>query len=243
MNFRKFPFDQQECKSSISSWMLNSSDIKLHWEKDSPFTLGLDKILTEYSLLNVIMDETEIDASTPGLQYGDFIGNYSALSFTVILNRQIGYYMLEYYFPSMLIIFMSWVTFWLQADQTPPRTMLGVTSMLSFITLSSSQQKNLPKVSYIKASEIWFIVCAFFIFGSFIEFGFVNLLWRRKKNLDIGKVTTRNILRKTLTPTMRRKSFSLQDQVEAGRSADADASPGITRKFEHKLSTDVRNLH
>lgn len=52
--------------------------------------------------------------------------------------------------------------------------------MLSFITLASAQGKTLPKVSYIKASEIWFLGCTVFIFGSMVEFAFVNIIWRRK---------------------------------------------------------------
>lgn len=60
--------------------------------------------------------------------------------------------------------------------------------MLTFITLSSSQTRTLPKVSYIKASEIWSIACTLFIFASLVEFAFVNLLWRRKRHLEVGKV-------------------------------------------------------
>lgn len=112
MNFRKFPFDQQECKTIIGNWNLNVSQVQLKWETDSPLTFGTDKILTEYHIVGVKLEETEIDATSPGLQYGNFIGNYSSISFKVILNRQIGYYLMEYYFPSILIIMTSWVSFW-----------------------------------------------------------------------------------------------------------------------------------
>lgn len=56
----------------------------------------------------------------------------------------------------------------------------GTSTMLTFITLSSGQSKNLPKVSYIKASEIWFLGITVFIFASISEFAFVNIIWRRK---------------------------------------------------------------
>jgi hypothetical protein len=69
-----------------------------------------------------------------------------------------------------------------------PRALLGASSMLAFITLSSLQTKKLPKVSYIKASEIWFFGCALFIFGSLVEFAFVNLIWRRTKHVALKKV-------------------------------------------------------
>jgi small neutral amino acid transporter SnatA (MarC family) len=56
----------------------------------------------------------------------------------------------------------------------------GTSTMLTFITLTRNTGSSLPKVSYIKATEIWFIVCTAFIFGSLVEFAFVNTIWRRK---------------------------------------------------------------
>ncbi|KAJ8929816.1 hypothetical protein NQ314_017413 [Rhamnusium bicolor] len=57
---------------------------------------------------------------------------------------------------------------------------LCTATMLSFITLNGGLSKNLPKVSYIKASEIWFLGCSTFIFCSMAEFAFVNVIWRRR---------------------------------------------------------------
>lgn len=35
MDLRKFPFDQQQCKTVLESWMYNGSEVKLHWESKS----------------------------------------------------------------------------------------------------------------------------------------------------------------------------------------------------------------
>lgn len=141
--------------------------------------------------------------------------------------------------------------------------------MLTFITLSATQTRTLPKVSYIKASEIWSIACTLFIFASLVEFAFVNLLWRRKKHLEIGNVrklnfqkfsnnflfasqtSTSNILKKTLTPSMRRKSY--QPPSPSLHKSHSDTSlnenhkplpppPHATRKFEAKLSVDSASV-
>jgi hypothetical protein len=199
MDLRKFPFDRQECKASLECWMYNSSQVQLHWEKKSPLTLGPDKILTEYVLTKIFTNETLIIADEHDLRHGAFVGNYSSISFSFRVDRQSGFYILEYFLPSMMIVAISWVSFWLQADQTAPRAMLGATSMLSFITLSSAQNKILPKVSYVKVLEIWSIGCSLFIFGSLVEFAFVNVIWRRKKHVELKKVNAANILKHTLT--------------------------------------------
>lgn len=110
--------------------------------------------------------------------------------------------------------------------------------MLTFITLSRNTGSSLPKVSYIKATEIWFIGCTVFIFGSLVEFAFVNTIWRRRwtarlwnilltkstypanketrfycrKDIELKKVTSKHVLRATLTPQLNRKSLSSSTQ-------------------------------
>lgn len=135
------------------------------------------------------------------------VGKYSSLSFTVHLAREMGFYLMDYFIPSWMIVSTSWVTFWLQADQTAPRVTLGCSTMLTFITLASSQGKTLPKVSYIKASEIWFLGCTTFIFASLAEFAFVNIIWRRRKNVELKKVNSKYIMRSTLTPRLARREI------------------------------------
>lgn len=71
--------------------------------------------------------------------------------------------------------------------------------MLTFITLATAQGKTLPKVSYIKVSEVWFLGCCFFIFGTLVEFAFVNTIWRRKNNIELKKVNeTKQIEQSTM---------------------------------------------
>lgn len=205
MNLQKFPFDNQYCSTIFESWLYNSTQMVLHWEENSPIVINPNMRLAEYTIENSWSNETVIDTNYNNYRHGAFEGNYSTLSFTVFLNRESGFYMMDYFLPSMMIVAISWVSFWLQADQTPARTTLGCTTMLSFITLASSQFNHLPKVSYIKISEVWFFGCTLFIFGSLVEFAFVNTIWRRKKSLEMKKINSRNILKSTLTPNMMRR--------------------------------------
>lgn len=193
MDLRKFPFDSQECKATLECWMYNASQVQLHWEKISPLSMGPDKILTEYILRNTSTIEEMVIAGENDLRHGAFVGNYSSIIFKFKVDRLAGFYILEYYLPSVMIVGISWVSFYLQADQTAPRAMLGASAMLAFITLSSAQNKILPKVSYIKALEIWSMACTAFIFMSLVEFAFVNVIWRRRKHVELKKV--RNFLR------------------------------------------------
>ncbi|XP_069700272.1 pH-sensitive chloride channel 2-like [Periplaneta americana] len=217
MNLQKFPFDQQQCPLVLESWTHNTSELKLSWELDSPVTVNKDLHLTEYRLVNLRSNFSVSNSSltqdistTFGVHskyYGKFGGNYSALTVRFELAREVGHYIMDYFVPSILLVVVSWVSFWLDPNAVPGRTTLGTSTMLTFITLTRNTGSSLPKVSYIKATEIWFIVCTAFIFGSLVEFAFVNTIWRRKKNVELKKVNSKYILKSTLTPQMSRKQM------------------------------------
>ncbi|KAM8704670.1 hypothetical protein ACLKA7_009174 [Drosophila subpalustris] len=208
MNFQKFPFDEQNCTTILESWMYNTSMLQLHWETANPITFHSQLQLTEYDLDGYVCNESVSVSDAFTMTHGALVGNYSALSFSVLLTREVGYYIIDYFVPSMMIVAISWVSFWLQADQTPARSMLGCSTLLSFITLSLSQENNLSKVSYVTMSEVWFLVCTFFIFGSLMEFAFVNTIWRRNNNLELKKRTTKYIVRSTFVPKLKRNPRS-----------------------------------
>ncbi|KOB73899.1 Neurotransmitter gated ion channel [Operophtera brumata] len=202
----------------------NASILRLMWEKDNPVRLSTELHLTEYSLIDYWTNESVVRGDIMNMRLGG-AGNYSALKFTFKLGREVGYYLMDYFIPSMMIVAMSWVTFWLQADASAPRITLGTSTMLSFITLASSQAKTLPKVSYIKASEIWFLACTGFIFSALVEFA---------KAVSLKKVNSKYILKSTLTPRLARKE--LQKELE-------ESSPQLTKSrscssLQQETSTD-----
>lgn len=204
MDLQKFPFDDQVCDVIFKSWTYNSSQLILHWDKEMPFMIASQLHLTEFSLTgNWTSSGFEISPRSRRA----FVGNYSALTFKFQLSREAGFYFMDYFIPSIMLVMTSWVSFWLQADNAAPRVTLGTSTMLSFITLASGQSKTLPKVSYIKASEIWFLGCTAFIFLSMAEFAFVNIIWRRSKQVELKKVNSKYILKSTLTPRMARKDL------------------------------------
>ena len=57
-----------------------------------------------------------------------------------------GYYLIQMYIPSLLIVILSWVSFWINMDAAPARVGLGITTVLTMTTQSSGSRASLPKV-------------------------------------------------------------------------------------------------
>jgi len=57
-----------------------------------------------------------------------------------------GYYLIQMYIPSLLIVILSWISFWINMDAAPARVGLGITTVLTMTTQSSGSRASLPKV-------------------------------------------------------------------------------------------------
>ncbi|KAG9331132.1 hypothetical protein JZ751_019970 [Albula glossodonta] len=96
-------------------------------------------------------------------------------------TTQMGYYLIQMYIPSLLIVILSWVSFWINMDAAPARVALGITTVLTMTTQSSGSRASLPKVSYVKAIDIWMAVCLLFVFAALLEYAGVNFVSRQQR--------------------------------------------------------------
>lgn len=86
------------------------------------------------------------------------------------------------YIPSVLVVMLSWISFWLNVNAVPGRISLGVLTVLTMTTQSSGVNASLPHVSYTKAIDIWMVTCLMFVFFALIEFAVANVLMRKDTN-------------------------------------------------------------
>ncbi|MCP9264143.1 Glutamate-gated chloride channel [Dirofilaria immitis] len=106
------------------------------------------------------------------------------------------YYLIQLYGPTTMIVIVSWVSFWIDIHSTAGRIALGVTTLLTMTTLTSSINAKLPPVSYVKVVDVWlggelsssiFVPCQAFVFGALLEYAFVsyqdNCLQEKKNNV------------------------------------------------------------
>lgn len=114
------------------------------------------------------------------------IETFSCLRGIIQLTRRSGYYIINIYIPTVLIVFMSMLTFWIPVDAVPGRVTLGVTSLLTIIT--KQYQASLPSVSYVVALNVWLSVCIGFVFCGLLEYAAVVALLSHQKRIGLESI-------------------------------------------------------
>lgn len=64
-------------------------------------------------------------------------------------DRKFEYYLLQTYFPSLLVVMLSWVSFWIDPAAVPARISLGLLTVLTMTTQASVLNSRLPRFLYV----------------------------------------------------------------------------------------------
>ncbi|XP_071518643.1 glycine receptor subunit alpha-2-like isoform X2 [Panulirus ornatus] len=176
MELSRFPLDVQVCTMEIGSFSKTTQELNLSWKLGDPIKIYRGLKMPQFNIIDKQTDRCHEDFQIGG----GAAGNYSCLRALITLERNIGFHLVQSYLPSILIVVISWMGFWMDTDSVPARTCLGVTTLLTVSNQASETQLKIPQVSYIKALDIWMGVCTAFIFAALLEFTVVNYYWRKK---------------------------------------------------------------
>ena len=175
MDLSHYPLDTQICKMQVSSIIKPINELRLHWFNDqthgckgsdisiNPVSLSEDLIFPQFDLQNII---------TKHCHEKNRMGNYSCLVAEFHLQRVLGFHLIQTFLPSILIVVVSWLSFWINIDYGTARvTILGLT-LLSITSLRINS--SVPQTLCVKAIDVWMGVCTTFVFSALVEFTAVN---------------------------------------------------------------------
>ncbi|XP_025922063.1 glycine receptor subunit alpha-4 [Apteryx rowi] len=174
MDLKNFPMDVQTCTMQLESFGYTMNDLIFEWlEEQEAVQVAEGLTLPQF----ILRDEKDLGYCTKHYNTGKF----TCIEVKFHLERQMGYYLIQMYIPSLLIVILSWVSFWISMDAAPARVGLGITTVLTMTTQSAGSRASLPKVSYVKAIDIWMAVCLLFVFAALLEYAAVNFVSRQHK--------------------------------------------------------------
>ncbi|TRY60513.1 hypothetical protein DNTS_001483, partial [Danionella cerebrum] len=150
MHLEDFPMDFHSCPLKFGSYAYTLSEVTYVWTRNATLSVEVapdGSRLNQYDLMGQTVGKETIKSST---------GEYTVMTAHFHLKRKIGYFVIQTYLPCIMTVILSQVSFWLNRESVPART-----------------------VAYATAMD-WFIaVCYAFVFSALIEFATVNYFTKR----------------------------------------------------------------
>ncbi|XP_030751468.1 gamma-aminobutyric acid receptor subunit beta-like [Sitophilus oryzae] len=238
MDLHYYPLDSQNCTVEIESYGYTVMDVVMYW-KDRPVRGVEEAELPQFTLLGYKPNDRKEKLAT---------GIYQRLSLSFKLQRNIGYFIFQTYLPSILIVMLSWVSFWINHEATSARVALGITTVLTMTTISTGVRSSLPRISYVKAIDIYLVMCFVFVFAALLEYAAVNYTYwgarakkkskkvkpnetkkNEKKNPGNDEIIELQDIRMSPLPSIRNRKISLQYACSDIDSANFPPSFRYTR--------------
>ncbi|KAG7171177.1 Glutamate-gated chloride channel alpha-like 1, partial [Homarus americanus] len=138
-----YPFDTQHCPLSL---LLAKYTSDLFVVRVVNFTFSGNSRHHQYEVLDISIKDLSVN-------------NYSGQLLMLVLRNQYIYYISSAYVPSCMLLIISYLTYFFTLDDFQTRITVALTSLLVLATLFSQLVGSLPKTSYLKLIDVWFLGC------------------------------------------------------------------------------------
>ncbi|KAJ8336287.1 hypothetical protein SKAU_G00396300 [Synaphobranchus kaupii] len=218
MRLVDFPMDGHACPLKFGSYAYPKTEVIYTWTKGPQESVEVpteSSSLVQYDLIGQTVSSETVKSIT---------GDYVVMTVYFHLRRKMGYFMIQTYIPCIMTVILSQVSFWINKESVPARTVFGITTVLTMTTLSISARHSLPKVSYATAMD-WFIaVCFAFVFSALIQFAAVNYFTNAER-------ARRNQAKSLLAP----KNANDPEEVP---QQNLDTNGGLRKRVNYSSQTD-----
>ncbi|XP_068456011.1 gamma-aminobutyric acid receptor subunit alpha-3 isoform X2 [Clinocottus analis] len=235
MHLEDFPMDAHACPLKFGSYAYTNNEVIYLWTQGDERSVAVAEDgsrLNQYDLLGHVIGKETIKSST---------GEYVVMTTYFHLKRKIGYFVIQTYLPCIMTVILSQVSFWLNRESVPARTVFGVTTVLTMTTLSISARNSLPKVAYATAMDWFMAVCYAFVFSALIEFATVNYFTKRSWAWD-GKKEGMEIRRRE-SATLSKKSNNTFNIVGSTYAINVAKDQGLTAIAESATAAAARHQY
>ncbi|KAE8736835.1 hypothetical protein FOCC_FOCC017707 [Frankliniella occidentalis] len=150
---------------SVCAVGYTTRDVLYRWNTNRQVAIADDMKLSQFDLIgNPTNNQTDVLKT----------GEHSMLLVSFHLQRHMGNFLIQVYGPCILLVVLSWVSFWLNREATADRVSLGITTVLTMTFLGLEARTDLPKVPYPTALDFFVFLSFAFIFATIIQFAVVH---------------------------------------------------------------------
>ncbi|XP_064100969.1 glycine receptor subunit alpha-2-like [Macrobrachium nipponense] len=229
MYFYKYPFDAQTCTLSVSSYMLGENKLQLEWMK---IGVTADKEVNyqvpsyNFHIVSSVItskhwcetEKCEFRPSSIARVYLQFERRYAG-------------HVLAVYLPSGITVSLAYMSFYWPPEVVPGRTVLVITSLLTMISMYGNVLERSPETSYMKAVDVWLVLCILHIALALFQYAVILTIRRRQKETNVG-----NVFIKSKSPKIRPLAPFMRSASGGSASDQQGPSPPLTPRANQPSS-------
>jgi hypothetical protein len=206
-DFKKFPFDKQKLKITISSSSNSTYNLSEVWPKtgyaaahfitpDKGAFLGLEEYLTnisknylkEWSVTNTNIVSKEIINENFYNKYLDETHPYyqNSINLVLVIKRNSAHYVYKIIIPVFLILSVAWFVLWIPTHHLESRLTTSIVALLALIAYNFVFSDDIPKLNYLTALDKYILLSYIFCcIPTFMSIGFSRFIVKNQKKVTL----------------------------------------------------------
>jgi hypothetical protein len=178
---RRFPFDQQRLIVIIHPFLVDGPRMKFHLDKISTWSASEFKTFSSLAQWHLISMHSELLIAPT---YGGF--TMPEARFEIDVVRRSTFYLWKVFLPLLLMVFLSWAVFWIEAGDLSNQIQVAVTTILTVIAFAFAISATMPRLPYLTYIDAFFLECYIYVFLAVVELMTVHVTHRSQARRDIG---------------------------------------------------------
>jgi len=226
-SLKTFPFDRQTCSLSLYSFSHYNDELLLFWDEyPNMFYEHSIDTLTSFYLEHYTTSVRNIAFCSIN---GTKCRSKSFLTMEFEYKRYSTTILVSLYLPAALLVLLGILPTLMEPRSTSTRIGIAGILILTFCILIHGQEKQIPDVSYLTASEIYLGVCFFFMILTLVEIVILNHVF---EVLPLSKVASEQKIDEIELDLIDSESFTgTGEKTDAGRVKQFQRQLNVDKKF------------
>jgi len=178
---RRFPFDEQRLIVIIHPFLVDGPHIKFTLNNTSTWTASEFQSYSSLAQwhLNSMTSQVLVAPTYGGLTMPE-------ARFEIDVKRRSSFYVWKVFLPLLLMVFLSWAVFWIEASDLSNQVQVAVTTILTVIAFAFAISATMPRLPYLTYIDAFFLECYIFVFLAVVELMTVHVTHRSEVRRDLG---------------------------------------------------------
>src|SRR5260370_6045568 len=178
---RRFPFDRQALVIIIHPLLADGPRIKFSLNEHAAWTAS--EFATYSSLA-----QWRLNAVEPRIGMAPTYGGLTVpeARFAISVERRSSFYLWRVFLLLLLMVFLSWAVFWIEAIDLSNQIQVAVTTILTVSAFAFAISATMPRLPYLTYIDAFFLECYIYVFIAVVELMTVHVTHRSERRRDLG---------------------------------------------------------